>query len=218
MRVAIAGSIREWETCRRTPSLFTQEARTPDGFRAFLFFCPMWACGDRAAAPFRRRSFLNKMPRGSTGTGRCMPRTNCGCSSAGRARRRQRRGRGIMPRHPLHFGCALAPPSARSRGNGRAGCAWSRAHVQREHLTGTPVTRAWTQPKWITLSCSSRRPRTPLFQGGYAGSNPAHDAIPGAGAPVAHAGGNRPQRLRGPGTRHRDPRGSLAEWSKVAAC
>lgn len=50
-------------------------------------------------------------------------------------------------------------------------------HVQREHLAGTPATRAGTQPKWNSqMSCSSRRPRTPLFQGGNTGSIPVHDA------------------------------------------
>lgn len=76
--------------------------------------------------------------------------------------------------------------------------------VQRDTTSdGTP--RAWAQPKWIPqalaarqaeqppcerqaargeqpspwapdMSCSSRRPRTPPFQGGDAGSSPARDA------------------------------------------
>ena len=63
----------------------------------------------------------------------------------------------------------------------------ARHHIRRD-------ARVWAQPKWISIalvdqqaehlspkapphrSRSSRRPRTPLFQGGYAGSNPARDA------------------------------------------
>lgn len=93
------------------PSLFSQEARIPDGTGPFAFSTLL--VGHAAIVPRRCASaatFINKMPRGSTGTGRSEPRKQSGCSSVGRARPRHGRGNGFETRHPLHFGCALAPP------------------------------------------------------------------------------------------------------------
>jgi hypothetical protein len=92
----------------------------------------------------------------------------------------------VAARHGVG-GTGCARPLARSRA--------ARHHIRRD-------ARVWAQPKWISIalvaqqaeqppckrqaarstrarpdkSRSSRRPRTPLFQGGYAGSNPARDA------------------------------------------
>lgn len=92
---------------------------------------------------------------------------------------------------------------AARHGVGGTGCArpLARPRAARHHIRRDA--RVWAQPKWVrpdmktcrrTSSClpnrpssarawrvsdksrSSRRPRTPLFQGGYAGSNPARDA------------------------------------------
>lgn len=89
-------------------------------------------------------------------------------------------------------------------GGGGTGCArpLARSRAARHHIRRDA--RVWAQPKWISIalvaqqaeqppckrqaafepsprappdkSRSSRRPRTPLFQGGYAGSSPARDA------------------------------------------
>jgi hypothetical protein len=81
-----------------------------------------------------------------------------------------------MRASPLHFGCVHALRrrqlvcAARDVRGRRPRPRAARHHVRRD-------ARVWVQPKWISfMSCSSRRPRTPPFQGGYAGSSPAHDA------------------------------------------
>lgn len=63
------------------------------------------------------------------------------------------------------FGCALAPPTARAprerRGRDVHGVA---PHVQREHLIGSPVTRAWTQPKVDHALVAQMEERLPCKQ------------------------------------------------------
>ena len=56
----------------------------------------------------RRWMLFNKLPQDDFGTGRRPVLHLCGCSSAGRARRFQRRGHEFETRHPLHFGCVHA--------------------------------------------------------------------------------------------------------------
>ena len=69
-----------------------------------------------------------------------------------------------------------------------------------------------------TTSCSSSWPRTPGFHFGNAGSNPAHDATNKVLALTIRESRNRPQRLGGTGTRHRNlfifPFASLTQWSE----
>jgi hypothetical protein len=77
------------------------------------------------------------------------------------------------------FGCALAPPATRAPWERRSGDVHGVApHVQREHLVGSPITRAWTQPKVDYMSCSSSWPRMLGLHPGDTGSNPVHDAKP----------------------------------------
>ena len=130
---------------------------------------------------------------------------SCGCSSVGRARPCQGRGQGFEPPLPLHFGCALAPPSARSRGNGTAGCARgstpcaARAPGQLADHSRMDTAEVDIRPSssvgsssrlvsgrsrvrivaWGTtrfMSCSSRWPRIPDLHSGDTGSTPVHDA------------------------------------------
>lgn len=55
---------------------------------------------------------------------------------------------GSNPAFRSTFGCALAPPATRAPWERRSGDVHGVApHVQREHLVGLPITRAWTQPK-----------------------------------------------------------------------
>ena len=170
-----------------------------------------------------------------------MPCTFCGCSSAGRARRFQRRGHEFEPRHPLHFGCVHALRGhafmvlvARDVRDPRPESRAARHHIRRD-------ARVWAQPKWIhafvaqqaeqppckrqaarsnrrrgappAMSRSSSWPRTPGFQSGYAGSNPARDArTTRSPVELTLRGGNRPQRLGGAGTRDRmDFSGGVAQ-------
>jgi hypothetical protein len=135
----------------------------------------------------------------------------------------------VAARHGVG-GTGCARPLARSRA--------ARHHIRRD-------ARVWAQPKWISIalvaqqaeqppckrqaarstrarpdkSRSSRRPRTPLFQGGYAGSNPARDASTRNPRRAHASGGNRPQRLGGAGTRDRMERHCLVDSvARVPAC
>jgi hypothetical protein len=145
-------------------SLLTREARIPVGTGPFCFLAP------RGLRPSRRNAalaatFINKMPRSSTGTGRMRASQSCGCSSEGRARPRHGRGRGFESLLPLHFGCALAPPFARTpRERRRRDVHGVAPHVQREHLVGLPITRAWTQPKWNHALVAQLEERLPCKQ------------------------------------------------------
>ena len=168
------------------------------------------------------------------------PRIHSGCSSMGRARPRHGRGHGFDPRLPLHFRvCPCTTDRARAEGTARPGCARGRSPcaarapgrlaghsrldtAESGSLPGRRGTRslASSRPRvrFVALgtftSCSSRRPRTSLFQGGDTGSNPVHDT---SIVLCAHAqDGNRPRRLGGSGTRHRNPHGSLAQWQSVS--
>ena len=124
----------------------------------------------RGQRPSRRNAahaatFINKMPRGSTGTGRRRASHPCGRSSDGRARECHFRGRGFDAHRSLHFGCALAPPLARApRERRRRDVHGVAPHVQREHLVGLPATRAWTQPKWKFALVAQLEERLPCKQ------------------------------------------------------
>jgi hypothetical protein len=105
-----------------------------------------------------------------------MPCTFCGCSSAGRARPFQGRGHEFETRHPLHFGCVHA-----LRGH-TAWCWWpgmcaaqGLSHVQRDTTSDGMLAFGHSRSGLSVWSCSSRRPRTPGFQSGNAGSKPARD-------------------------------------------
>jgi hypothetical protein len=104
----------------------------------------------------------------------------CGYSSVGRARPRHGRGHEFETRYPLHFGCAHVLRRRNMVFDG-AGCArlLAKSRAARHHIRRDA--RAWTQPKWnhLHMSRSSSRPRTPLFQGGDAGSTPARDTRTG---------------------------------------
>lgn len=106
-RTRIRAPVRERESCRRDPASPLTEARTPQGSGPFRF--PPFP----AAASTARGALFNNLPRCGAGSGRrCIARSG---------------DREFDTRDPLHFGCALAAPSARSRGNGRTGCARGRA-------------------------------------------------------------------------------------------
>jgi hypothetical protein len=83
------------------------------------------------------------------------------------------RGHEFETRHPLHFGCVHA-----LRGHA-TWCWWSGmcavqglSHVQRDTTSDGMLAFGHSRSG---VSCSSSWPRTPLFQGGHAGSNPARD-------------------------------------------
>ncbi len=130
------------------PSLLAREARIPDGSGPFCF-----SSRPSGLRPSRRdaacaATFINKMPRGSAGTGRQRASQQCGCSSVGERDHAMVEATGSSPVVRSIFGCALAPPAARAPRERRSGDVHGVApHVQREHLAGLPVTRAWTQPK-----------------------------------------------------------------------
>ena len=126
----------------------------------------------------------------------------CGCSSAGRARPRHGQDMGSRPVIRSTSGVSLHSEATR-HGVGGPGCArhLARSRAARHHIRRDA--RDWAQPKWISIalvaqqaeqppckrqaarsirrrghqnkSCSSSWPRTPSFQSGYAGSNPARD-------------------------------------------
>ena len=84
-------------------------------------------------------------------------------------------------------------------------------HVQRD-TTSDGMLAFGHSRSGRTTSRSSRRPRTPLFQGGYAGSNPARDTkTQELSSTSRFESGNRPQRLGGAGTRDRMERASLTQ-------
>ena len=63
------------------------------------------------------------------------------------------------------FGCAHAPPATRAPWDRRSGDVHGVApHVQREHLVGLPVTRAWTQPKVDHALVAQMEERLPCKQ------------------------------------------------------
>jgi hypothetical protein len=63
------------------------------------------------------------------------------------------------------FGCALAPPATRAPWERRSGDVHGVApHVQREHLVGLPITRAWTQPKVDHALVAQMEERLPCKQ------------------------------------------------------
>lgn len=174
---------------------------------------------------------FNKLPQGSLGTGRRHALHLCGCSSVGRARPRHGRGHEFETRHPLHFGCVhalrghatwcwwsgmcavlgqatcsetphptgcsrlgTAEVDSRPRSSAARAAALSAAGRAFDSSPGAPP----------AMSRSSRRPRTPGFQSGNAGSNPARDArTTRSPVELTLRGGNRPQRLGGAGTRDR---------------
>ena len=133
-----------------------------------------------------------------------LPRNLCGCSSAGRARPRHGRGHEFETRLPLHFGCVLSlrcratwcwrcgmcatlgqatcSETPHPTGCSRLGTAEVDIHRPRSsagraaalYAAGRAFEPSPRAP--LDKSRSSRRTRTPLFQGGYAGSNPARDA------------------------------------------
>jgi hypothetical protein len=108
---------------RRTPSISPARGPVPEMDRAFLFsgllFQPAYGLAAampppeahrQTTAPLQHRFWrvlFKKSTRHAPGSAGPAYRT-CGNSSAGRARRRQRRGHGFDPRFPLHFGCAPA--------------------------------------------------------------------------------------------------------------
>lgn len=147
---------------------------------------------------------FNKLPRDDLGTGRWFVSHLCGCSSAGRARPRHGRSHEFEARHPLHFGCVHAL-RCRATWCWRCGmCATQgRSHVRRDTTsdgmlafghsrsgnTHALVAQQAEQPPCKRQAARSIRRRghhqtcrvrltgrTPLFQGGNAGSNPARDA------------------------------------------
>ena len=87
----------------------------------------------RGTRPSRRNAasaatFINKMPRGSAGTGRMQASQTCGYSSDGRARPRHGRGHGFESRYPLHFRvCPCTTRHARAVGTAKRGCARGRS-------------------------------------------------------------------------------------------
>lgn len=239
-------------------SLLTREARIPDGSGPFCFSVAPRGRGHRAATLQAQRRSLTSCRVAAPVLAGSEPRNFCGCSSDGRARPRHGRGRGFESRLPLHFRvCPCATRHARAVGPAKRGCARGRtpcaargpgrlADHSRLDTAESGIRpcrsdgraaalqaagRAFESSPWEPyMSCSSSRPRTPLFQGGDTGSNPVHDASTNGGAaagmparahiPVqrrfdsfprnqhevlsAHAqGGNRPQRLGGSGTRNR---------------
>ena len=128
----------------------------------------------------QRQMLFNKLLQDDLDTGRRPSCKSCGYSSVGRARPRHGRGHEFETRYPLHFGCVFSLRTAR-HGVGGAGCAspMARSCAARHHIRRDARVRA--QPKWnhLHMSRSSSRPRTPLFQGGDAGSTPARDARTG---------------------------------------
>jgi hypothetical protein len=162
----IAAQVREQGSCKH--ALHKSLPRGPDSerIRAFLFSPPVSQpdAPHRAAhmAALRRRivgtrMFFNKLPRGNAGTGRLVRLAICGCSSAGRARPCHGRGHGFETHHPLHFGCVLAPLPSAAVGTAGRDVHGVAPHVQREHLAGSPATRAWAQPKWTKNLARSLR-------------------------------------------------------------
>lgn len=78
-------------TARRVSAscpLLTREARIPDGSGPFCLSFALWGKRPSRRDAAGAATFLNKMPRGSTGTGRARASHSCGCSSVGRARPR----------------------------------------------------------------------------------------------------------------------------------
>ncbi len=124
----------------------------------------------------RRWMLFNKLPQDNLGTGRRSVLHFCGCSSVGRARPRHGRGHEFETRHPLHFGCVHALRGHASmvlvardvRGS------WP-DHVQRDTTSDGMLALGHSRSGISVSSCSSRRPRTPGFHSGNAGSNPARD-------------------------------------------
>lgn len=167
MVIAIPADIRVSKTCKSV--LPTSRTRGPDSWwiRAFLHFSrPSGSRPSRRNAA-RAATFINKMPRGSTGTGRRRAPHSCGCSSVGRARPRHGRGHGFEPRLPLHFRvCPGTTRRARAVGTAKRGCARGRSPCAARAPGRSPVTRAWTQPKVDHALVAQTEERLPCKQWG----------------------------------------------------
>lgn len=118
-------------TARRVAAsclLLTREARIPDG--SGLFCSSSRPLGLR---PSRRNAacavtFINKMPRGSAGTGRM--RASQLFADVAQMEERDHamvEAAGSNPAFRSTFGCALAPPAARAVGPAKRGCARGRS-------------------------------------------------------------------------------------------
>lgn len=114
----------------------------------FVFLLALRGCGHRAATlPTQRRS-LTRCREAAPVLAGCEPRKNADVAQWAERDHAMVEATGSNPVFRSTFGCALAPPATRAPRERRSGDVHGVApHVQREHLAGLPVTRAWTQPK-----------------------------------------------------------------------
>ena len=127
----------------------------------------------------RRWMLLKKLPQDDLGTGRRFVLHLCGCSSVGRARPRHATWwSGPRVRDSSSAPLRVCPCTPRPRDmvlvvrDVRG--PWP-GPVQRDTTSDGMLAFGHSRSGLLVSSCSSRRPRTPGFHSGNAGSNPARD-------------------------------------------